>query len=329
MKTEKPLTIGDIAEALGVSKTTVSRAISGKGRIGAETKAKVHRYITEHHYTPSAIAKALANSKTYNISVVVPGECPMVALPFYQSCLNGVVGVASSLEYDVLVTPVFNDDISQLQRAVANHKVDGVIITIENETIIKYLKEVQMPFVVIDTPDEDVVRIGSDHQGGAKELTSMLIANGAKNIGLIGGNSNSMSNKKRLSGFKEAFFEAGIPVNEELICLDVNGASKTEEIVSGLLDKVDCIICMNDSLCIYTVNKLHSENVNIPESIKVASFFNSELLNMVKPGITSLDFDTMEIGREAFKLLQDMLEGRKIRKRTLLGYKLLIKDSTK
>ena len=68
---KKDITIADVAEALGVSKTTVSRAISGKGRIGKETRKRVLEYIEEHDYKPNAIAKGLAQSKTYNICVVI------------------------------------------------------------------------------------------------------------------------------------------------------------------------------------------------------------------------------------------------------------------
>lgn len=327
----KPLTITDIADALGVSKTTVSRAISGKGRIGRETKARVLRYITEHHYTPSAIAKALANSKTYNVSVVLPGECSMIELPFFQNCLNGVVNMASSMEYDVLITPLHNNDISQLQRAVANHKVDGVILsrTLKNDDAIKYLKEVQMPFVAIGMAEEDVVQIDNDHLGGARELTAMLIEKGYNNIGLIGGNSTYMVNQKRLSGFMEAFEAAGKRYNEELVYLDVDGVEETEEIVAELLNKkVDCIVCMDDSLCIYAINKIKAENAKTPNEIRIVSFHSSDLLDMVTPGVTTLNFDASEIGREAFKVLYDLIDGRKIRNKTLLGYEVLIKDST-
>ena len=330
-KTSKPLTITDIADALGVSKTTVSRAISGKGRIGRETKARVLRYITEHHYTPSAIAKALANSKTYNISVVLPGECTMAELPFYQNCLNGVVNMASSMEYDVLITPVHNNDISQLRRAVANHKVDGVVLsrTIKDDEAIKYLKEVQIPFVAIGMADEDVVQIDSDHLGAAREITAMLIEKGCKNIGLIGGNSDYMINQKRLSGFMEAFEATGKRFNEELVYLDVEGTVETEEVVAKLLSKnVDCIICMDDVLCIYTINKIKAEYLKVPEKMKLASFYNSDILDVVTPSITAIAFDMMEIGREAFKVLYDLIDGRKIRNKTLLGYEVLIKDST-
>ena len=328
----KPLTISDIAEALGVSKTTVSRAISGKGRIGRETKARVLRYITEHNYTPSAIAKALAKSTTYNISVVLPGECSMVELPFFQNCLNGIVNMAASMEYDVIITPVYNNDISQLQRAVANHKVDGVILTrtVKNDEAIKYLKEVQIPFVTIGMADEDVVWVDADHLGGARELTSMLIKNGCTKIGLIGSNSSYMIVQKRLRGFMEAFEAAGMQFNEDLVYLDVEGAAKTEEVVSQLLDKhVDCIMCMDDSLCIYAINKIKAEYIRVPEDIQIVSFYNSDILDVVTPRITALDYDMIEIGREAFRVLYDLMDGRKIKSKTLLGYNVIVKDSTK
>ena len=75
---EKNLTINDIAEELGVSKTTVSRAISGKGRIGAETRKKVLAYIEEHNYRPNVIAKGLAQNKTYNLGLALPGDYNIV-----------------------------------------------------------------------------------------------------------------------------------------------------------------------------------------------------------------------------------------------------------
>ena len=68
---QQPLTISDVAEALGMSKTTVSRAISGKGRVSDETRALVQSYIKEHNYRPTAVARGLAQNRTYNIALVV------------------------------------------------------------------------------------------------------------------------------------------------------------------------------------------------------------------------------------------------------------------
>lgn len=78
----------DVAEALGVSKTTVSRAISGKGRIGEATRQKVLAYIEEHDYKPNVIARGLAQSKTFNLCVVMPEDYALVDLPFFRKSLQ-------------------------------------------------------------------------------------------------------------------------------------------------------------------------------------------------------------------------------------------------
>ena len=124
----KDITIADVAEALGVSKTTVSRAISGKGRIGKETRKRVLEYIEEHDYKPNAIAKGLAQSKTYNICVVMPRDYEVVDWNFFQRCLFGIQEMAETVGYDILLTMCQMNDISSLERIVANHKVDGVIL---------------------------------------------------------------------------------------------------------------------------------------------------------------------------------------------------------
>ena len=90
----KNITISDVAEALGVSKTTVSRAISGKGRIGEATRQRILEYIEEHDYKPNVIAKGLAQSRTYNICVVMPGNYSLVDLPFFQEIIMGIQEVA-------------------------------------------------------------------------------------------------------------------------------------------------------------------------------------------------------------------------------------------
>lgn len=88
MKKGNVITISDVAEALGVSKTTVSRAISGKGRIGEATRQKVLAYIEEHDYKPNVIARGLAQSKTFNLCVVMPEDYALVDLPFFRKSLQ-------------------------------------------------------------------------------------------------------------------------------------------------------------------------------------------------------------------------------------------------
>ena len=141
-KENKNITIGDVAKALGVSKTTVSRAISGKGRIGDATRQRVLDYIEEKHYRPNPMAKGLADQKKYNICWAIPGDSNVHELPFFQRCMAGVCEVTMATDYDVLISLVYEDNISHLRRIVENRKVDGIILgrTLVDDMSVKYLK---------------------------------------------------------------------------------------------------------------------------------------------------------------------------------------------
>ena len=210
------ITIGDVAEALGVSKTTVSRAISGKGRIGAETRKRVLEYIKKNHYRPNVVAKGLAKSKTYNIGWVMPGDSNVSDLPFFQRCMMGISEVAAAGDYDILISMVFDRDISQLKSVVKNRKVDGIILgrTLVEDEGIEFLKESDIPFVVIGSSlDDDVIQIDNDHVKACRELTSIVIMKGVRRLALIGGSTNHVVNLTRRKGFESGLREQGIAVN--------------------------------------------------------------------------------------------------------------------
>ena len=143
------ITISDVAEALGVSKTTVSRAISGKGRIGAATRKRVLEYIQEHDYKPNVIARGLAQSKTFNICVVMPGDYALVDLPFFQEAIMGIQEIAGMMEYDLLLCIGSGNDMAGLRRIIQNHKVDGVVLlrTMVDDPQVTFLQERRIPFV--------------------------------------------------------------------------------------------------------------------------------------------------------------------------------------
>lgn len=332
-KNSEKMTIGDVAEALGVSKTTVSRAISGKGRIGNATRDKVLDFINEHNYAPSAIAKGLAQSKTYNIGWVIPGDYNSANLPFFQKCLMGIAEMASPMHYDILVLMVSENDISHLERAVTNHKVDGVILgrTLKNDLAVEYLLNTGLPFVAIGTVDDKrVVQIDNDHRSACRELVSLLMMKGIQSMGLIGGNSSHTVTEYRLAGYRDAFSAAGVEPEEESIFLDAEPGFRIDKAVEALLSKkVQCIVCMDDSICVNALNKLRRDGVRIPDSIKIASLFNSPQLEAASPAVTSLNFDTATLGREACRILMNYIDGKEVNKRTLLGYDIAIKDSTK
>jgi DNA-binding LacI/PurR family transcriptional regulator len=329
---KKKITISDVADALGVSKTTVSRAISGKGRIGTDTRLKVLNYITEHHYKPNFIARGLAQSKTFNIALVLPGDYYLTELPFFQNCMLGISQAAGKKDYDVIISMVTPNDNSQLERVINNHKVDGVILsrTLVQDAPLELLKQKNVPYVAIgSTEDRTVVQIDNDHVGACKELTSLLLMQGIRKTALLGGNRNHIVTQKRFQGYQEAFHEMNLSMDEATVYFDVEETYVIEKIVEDLLDqRIECVFCMDDYICMHVISCLRRKNVKIPQDIKVASFYNSQMLKNNIPGITSLQFNNCELGMAACNTLLNMLNGEMVTQRTLLGYDVILKEST-
>ena len=329
----KTLTIADIADALGVSKTTVSRAISGKGRIGSDTRERVLKYIDEHNYTPNVIAKSLAQSKTYNLAVVMPGDYELIDLPFFQNCIMGIQEIASSFDYDILLTVCNNADVTKLERIVRNRKVDGVILlrSFVEDVQVEYLREKNIPFVVTGSSNyKGVVQVDNDHHAACKELTSILLMKRMKKIALIGGNEEHVVTQSRLKGFKDAFRDNGLPVDESLIYMNLDNPVLLDGKLDDIIKRdVDCIVCMDDAICMEVLSKLRREGIVVPDQIRVASFYNSSMLETHDPSITSLDFDAKELGMLVCRTLLDIVEGNKVQKKTLLGYEVRLRESTK
>jgi DNA-binding LacI/PurR family transcriptional regulator len=92
--------------------------------------------------------------------------------------------------------------------------------------------------------------------------------------------------------------------------------------------KADCIVCMDDRICHHVLNKLHRDGVFIPSQVKIASFYNSVILESSQPPITSLYYDPKELGAVACRTLFDYIAGKEVAKRTLLGYEVILKGST-
>lgn len=330
---EKHITITDVAEALGVSKTTVSRAISGKGRIGEETKQKVLSYIAENDYKPNVIAKSLAQSKTYNICVVMPGDYALVDLPFFQEAIMGIQEIATIKEYDILLSICQQDDITGLERVVSNRKVDGVILlrTFDEDPQIEFLMDKNIPFVATgSTACKGVKQIDHDHESACRELTSIVLMKKGTRAALLGGNEKIMVNKRRLKGFKDGCKMAGREVDEELIFLNLESRISINHAVEEALSlKADCILCMDDGICSHVLKKLRQDHIKVPSDVKVASFYNSSVLQNNVPSITSLAFDAKELGVVACKNLLSQIEGEEVPSKMLLSYEVVLKESTK
>lgn len=330
---ERNLTIADIAQELGVSKTTVSRAMSGKGRIGEETRKRVQEYVETHHYSPNVVAKGLAQNKTFNLGLVLPGDYQIEELPFFQKCMMGISRTASAAGYDVLLSMVTADKITQLERAVTNRKIDGAILTrtLADDVPMRYLKESGVPFVAIgSTDDAGVVQIDNDHREACRDMTGRLLDGGIRSLALIGGRDGYIVTQNRLMGFEDAFMERQGWNGSRRTFLNIDDGREVEKIVERLLEEqAECIVCMDDFLCGCVLNALQLRQIAVPKQVQVVSFYDSTVLENHIPAITSIRFDVETLGKKACGLLLRMLDGEEVEGRTLLGHEVQMRESTK
>jgi DNA-binding LacI/PurR family transcriptional regulator len=330
---DNKITIDDVAKALGISKTTVSRAISGKGRVGTDTRNKVMDYIEKYNYRPNVMARALAKQRTFNIGVVWPDDYNAVDLPFFQRCMIGMSEVTSNYGYDIIVSLIAGDNIAGLKRIVENHKVDGIILTrtLVNDAPARYLKECGIPFVAVgSSEDPDIITIDNDNLSACKELTSILLAKGLKKLALIGGSKNHIITRTRYSGYADAFEEAGLEVDESLVYLNVENKRRVAEVIKELLKKrIDGVICMDDAIASEVIARCRDARIIIPDDLRIASFYNSSILESAVPSITSLNFNDRNLGAEAARTLLGIIDGEEAKSRLLSDYEVILKESTK
>lgn len=332
--TKRNMTIHDVARELGVSPSTVSRAISGKGRIGSATREKILSFIQENDYHPSAAAQSLAQSKTYNIALVLPEIKTLAEMPFFQTCMYAVGEMAQLNNYDMIVVNGNGTDTTSLERLIMNKKVDGVILsrTYRKDVYSKLLAEKGIPFVAIgQLEDGRGIQIDHDHREACKELTSILLAKGNSRIAYLGASMEQMVNRIRYEGYVAAIQEAKGDVDHSLIYRNLDTRKQIELAVETILsrDTVDCILCQDDVICDVVVHKLAEKKIKVPGKMHVASCHYSRLLESYPVGITSLKFNVEDLGKNACKMLLNMIDGSAVPSRMLLDYEVRLKESTK
>ena len=280
MGEKKTYTLSDIARELGVNKATVSKAISGKGNLSAETRARILEFTEKCGYKPNAVAQSLARSRSFNIGLMMPSPADRGNGAFFHDCLGGVCRIASENGYDVLLILGEESGTQGLARLIDNRKVDGVIAmrSLVKSPIVGFLKEKQLPFVLIGpTSDRSVTSVDNDNQSASRALTARLIAGGARKLLLLGGDENHCVTHSRLRGFREACRAAGLP--EQPVLLNLGGR---EELPGALpwdtLNQVDGVVCMDEYICNLLMVQLRVRGIRVPEQLQVVSLYDSPLL---------------------------------------------------
>lgn len=321
-----------MAEDLGVSKTTVSRALSGNGRVSEATRQRVVDYAREKNYVPNMMAKSLVTKKSYNVALVFSRQFSNFEGQFLRKTITAVCDVMARNDYDVLLAMVGEQEAQPVQRLLVNHKIDGVILarSLERDPLIPLLQQSKLPFIAIGRPaDPTVLYVDHDQVGGCREMTSLLLMKGMKHIALLGGSMLYTVNQSRLEGFRQAYVKMGQKIDENLLFLELESDDLRMEAVQQAVERgADCILCMDERLAQLTLNMLKQLNLRVPQDIRLASLYDNENLVNTVPPISAVQFNADILGLKATQQLLCALQGQPVETRMELGYQVSLREST-
>ncbi len=323
------MTLDEMARELGVSKSTVSRALSGKGRIGEETRKKIVDFAKSREIT--AVREKAGETATRNIGVVLPSDVYLNGGPYFQECILGICETANFMDYDVLIATGTTDDLSGIRTLVEKDKADGIILTrsLENDRTLQYLTEIGFPVGLTGICGRsDVIQVDTDNEGAAENLTSFLISRGYRKFALILDNMDYNVNKRRYKGFCNALINNGLSPEKQMMVTGTLNAELVDSIIGDMLThKVECIICGDDVICTRIMSNLQAQGYRIPKDISVASLYNSPNLDCFSPAVTAVNVSARQVGNMISRQMINFLEGKEYQHKTIMDYEILVRKS--
>ncbi len=331
MRGGRGITFDEIARELKVSKSTVSRALSGKGRIGEATRMRIQAYAQEQGEWQEE-KQAAEPSKTQNIVVVIPTDAYTTNVPFFQECLLGVSEVAAMLKYNILITIGTPSDISGIQALVEKKEMDGIILlrNMEDDRLLKYLAEIHFPTGLAGTCNYDeVIQVDIDNRAASESLVSLLIGQRYRRFAMVVGDASHHVNRSRCQGCYDALDKHGLPKEQQMFYPNFVNMELIDSIISDMFaGKVECIVCGDDVICTRIMSRLQAEGYRIPRDISIASLYNSTNLDCFSPAVTALNVSQRQVGNMVGRQLINRMRGEAYNTKTNLGYEILLRKST-
>lgn len=315
------ITIKDIAKALGLSTSTVSRALRGSYEISPETKKLVMEYAEQFNYRPNPIALSLKERRSRSIGVVV---CE-IANNFFSQAINGIESIAYNRGYHVIISQShesYEREVINVEH-LASRSVDGLLVSLSTETDhiehFNKLHEKGFPIVFFDRVTDEIAthKVVVDNFKGAYEATQHLINNGYTRIAHLASSAHLSISVERLNGYRAALADNNLPVNENYIRYCNHGGmiqAETEDAVRALMqlkDRPDAIFCAGDRLTTGCLSSLKNAGVKIPDETALVGFTNSLLVELLEPGLTAIKQPAFEMGQVATELLIKLIESKR------------------
>lgn len=305
-------TIKDIAKVLGISHSTVSRALTGSKNVSEKTKEEILKAAKELNYIPNMNARSLKLDKAYNIGVffstISNGTSPFV----FQTVINNVYKNIDK-KYNVIVKGIDTYE----KNTINTKNYDGILVVSQktaDDYFIEEILEKGIPLVVLNRKvGLDVINVFTDDSMGAFKGVEELIKNGHKDIAIIEGVQNFDSTKMRRKGYLEAFEKYNIELNKNLVVngdFTVKGGYYQAKNIIEKQEPFSAIFAFNDEMATGAIKALSEKGLKVPEDISILGFDGNEFSEFISPTITTIKRPIGEISEVSINLLYKLINNR-------------------
>ena len=332
-----PMTIKDLARKLGVSPSTVSRALRDHPDISPATKRRVAEAAEKYHYQPNQLAQSLQKKRSSTIGVIVPE----IRHHFFSTVISGIEEIAYENGFTIMVCQsgeTLDREIINTRALVAN-RVAGLLIAISSETTrFEHLASVMrhgVPLVQFDRVVEelDTGKVVVDDYAAAYGAVSHLVESGYRRIGHMAGQEGIVLNLRRFEGYRDALLDNGLPVEEKF---HLHGGYREEDGRRGAecylaLDELpEAILAINDPVAVGLYTRFKEAGVRIPDDVALVGFSDTPAAALIEPALTTVYQPALEMGRTAVSLLlKQFAEGDDFTPETVtLPTRLLVRGSS-
>jgi len=336
---KQKITIKTIAKELGVSTSTVSKALKDSHEISAETKQKIQAYADLYNYKPNSLALQLRNQKTKVIGVILP----KIVHHFFSTVIMGIEEGANKKGYNIMVcfsNESYKKEVETL-KVLSNGSVDGLIVSIASQTLenkdfnhFKGLVAEEIPLVLFDRVVDEILcdKVVVDDVGAGYKATQHLLDNHRTKIALITTPNHVNVGALRRQGYEKALIESYIKTNKKLIVeIDENEDIKPQ-IEKVFEQDIDAVFAVNE---IYAANAMRiakEKGLEVPKDISIIGFTDGLISEYSSPSITTIAQHGFTMGKQAVDLLIERIENESELfkpKKIVISSDLKLRESTK
>ncbi|HEX6386666.1 MAG TPA: LacI family DNA-binding transcriptional regulator [Anaerolineae bacterium] len=308
----KRVTIEDVAQAAGVSRQTVSRAINDKEEISQATKDRVLQAVQEMGYRPSRLAQGMVTQRTRTVGLVLAD----ITNPFFPEVTRGVQDKAQHNDYNVFLcnTDAKAEAEMQVLRSLAAQHVDGIILFSHqaSDEDLRSFADTYRPLVLINRvfehPHVNILMV--DNYRGGQLAAEYFIENGHTRIGVLTNAVTSLSQVRRLQGFKQEMKDHGLLLaNDRIVAAPANlegGYQAAQQLLSRHPDTT-AIFTYNDLMALGAIRASSERGLRIPTDIAIIGFDDIRFAAMATPSLSSVYVDKYAIGQKAMSRLLAMI----------------------